>query len=258
MFTLAIMLKHIIKILFVFLVFFSILKSGQAQNVEMPQISGLVLEKTTGKRLAEVNVINLRTNRKVVSNNFGVFYIQAMVGDSLALTKVGYGPVKTVIYSMDDILIELKPGLEIEEVVVARRTKEQEMADILRDYERKGIYNGGKNKVGTYLASPATALYNLFGREAKNMKRFEKYMNREVNDIAVDRIFTQKAVADVTGLSGEELLNFMELYRPSYDTAVKWGQYDLLAYISRSFKAWDEQGRPEPVRLPKLKILPQN
>lgn len=229
-----------------------------AQKVEIPQISGLVLENTTGKRLAEVNVINLRTNHKVVSNNFGVFYIQAIVGDSLSLSKVGYGPVKTVINSLDDILLELKPGIQIEEVVVARKTKEQEMADILRDYEKKGIYNGGKNSVGTYLASPATAIYNLFGREAKNMKRFEKYMNREVNEIAVDRIFTQKVVSEVTGLSGEQLFHFMELYRPSHETAAKWGQYDLLAYISKSFKTWDEQGRPEPVRLPKLIILPQN
>lgn len=252
------MFKHILKMLFLFLVALFSIKNGSAQKVEIPQISGLVLENITGKRLAEVNIVNLRTNHKVVSNNFGVFYIQAMVGDSLSLTKVGYGPVKTVIHSMDDILIELKPGMQIEEVVVARRTKEQEMADILRDYERKGIYNGGKNSVGTYLASPATALYNLFGREAKNMKRFEKYMNREVDEIAVDRIFTQKAVSDVTGLTGEELSNFMELYRPSYDLASKWGQYDLLAYINRSFKSWDEQGRPKPVKLPKLKILPQN
>lgn len=233
-------------------------KEGIAQMSSMPHISGLILERTTGKRLADVNVVNLRTNRKVVSNNFGVFYIEAMVGDSLSLSKVGYGPIKTVINTLEDILLELTPGVQIEEVVIARKSKQEEMEDILRDYEKKGIYNGGKNRVGTYLASPATALYNLFGREAKNMKRFEKFMNREVNELAVDKIFTRKVVAETTGLEGEALVNFMEIYRPSYDLANNWAQYDLLNYITSSFKRWEAEGRPAPVRLPKLEIPAQN
>ncbi len=229
-----------------------------AQMSSMPQISGLVLEKTTGKRLADVNVVNLRTNKKVVSNTYGVFYIEAMVGDSLSLTKVGYGSIKTVINTLEDILLEMQPGMQIEEVVVARKTKQQEMEDILRDYEKKGIYGGGKNKVGTYLNSPATALYNLFGREAKNMKRFEKFMSRESNEIAIDKVFSVKVVSETTGLKGDELINFMELYRPPYETAIKWGQYDLLNYITTSFKKWEEDGKPAPMRLPKLEISSQN
>lgn len=258
MFTLVEMLKDIFKIIIVFPFLFLMTEEVNAQMSALPQISGLVLEKTTGKRLGEVNVVNLRTQRKTVSNNFGVFYIDAMVGDSLSLTKVGYGPIKTVINTFEDILLEMQPGLQIEEVIVARKTRQQEMEDILRDYEKKGIYGGGKNRAGTYINSPATALYNLFGREAKNMKRFEKFMDREVNEIAVDRIFTQKIVSETTGLQGEELLNFMELYRPSHDTASKWGQYDLLNYITSSYKNWVAQGKPAPTRLPKLEIPPQN
>ncbi len=258
MFTLVLMLKNIFKLLIVFPLLFLTSQETWAQMSTMPQISGLVLEKTTGKRLADVNVINLRTNRKSISNNFGVFYIDAMVGDSLSLTKVGYGSIKTTINTLEDILLEMQPGMQIEEVVVARKTKQQDMEDILRDFEKKGIYNGGKNRVGTYLNSPATALYNLFGREAKNMKRFEKFMNREVNEIAIDRIFTQKVVSETTDLEGEELLNFMELYRPPYESVIKWGQYDLLNYITTSFKSWEAQGRPAPVRLPKLEIPEQN
>lgn len=256
MFTLVQMLYARVKFLFLFSVIFFTFQNGYAQMGKLPQISGLVLEKVTGKRLADVNVINLRTNKKVISNTFGVFYIEAMVGDSLSLTKVGYGPIKTEVSTLEDILLEMKPGLSIEEVVVVRKTREQEMADILRDYEKKGIYNGGDNSFGTYLNSPATALYNLFGREAKNMKRFEKYMNGEVNQLAVDRIFTSKIVSETTGLEGQGLLDFMELYRPTHDVAKQWGQYELLNYITSSYKKWDAEGRPAPARLPKLEIKP--
>lgn len=252
------MIKFFIKIVILLLVFFGFIQKGEAQVTDLPKVSGLILEKSTGNRLADVNVINLKMNRKVTSNNFGVFYIDAMIGDSLSISKVGYGTIKLVLYTLDDVVVEMQPGMQIETVVVARKTRQQEMEDILRDYEKKGIYNGGKNKVGTYLNSPATALYNLFGREAKNMKRFEKYMDREVNEIAVDRIFTKSIVTEHTGLEGEALQHFMEIYRPSYELSKNWGQYDLLKYITNSFKSWDEEGRPAPVKLPKLEIPPQN
>lgn len=252
------MIKFFIKIAILLSAFFSFIQKGEAQVTDLPKVSGLVLEKSTGSRLADVNIINLKTNRKVTTNNFGVFYIDAIIGDSLSISKVGYGALKLVLYTLDDVVVEMQPGMQIETVVVARKTRQQEMEDILRDYEKKGIYNGGKNKVGTYLNSPATALYNLFGREAKNMKRFEKYMSREINEIAVDRIFTKSIVTEHTGLEGESLQHFMEIYRPSYELSKNWGQYDLLKYIANSFKSWDEQGRPAPVKLPKLEIPPQN
>src|SRR5690606_19774035 len=115
-----------------------------------------------------------------------------------------------------------------------------------------------KNSVGTYVSSPATALYNLFGREAKNMKRFEKFMDREVDEIQVDRIFSKAKIAEITGLSGDDLQNFMDLYRPSLSMAQALGQYDLLNYVNRSLKSWNEQGRPASQKLPKLSIPPQS
>ncbi len=250
------MIKILIKITLCILFVGGLFSLLQAQ--QSPTLSGLILEKGTGTRIADVNVINLRTNKTTRTTVYGVFYIEAAIGDSLSFSKIGYGPLKTVLFTMEDVLLEMQPGLQIETVVVSRRTREQEMEDILRDYEKKGIYNGGKNKVGTYLSSPATALYNLFGREAKNMKRFEKFMDREAEEMAVDRIFSKAAVSHATGLQGEELNNFMDLYRPSSGQIERWGQYDLLAYITRSFKSWDEQGRPAPQKLPKLEIPLQN
>lgn len=251
-------MKRILAYIFAALALLLFVQQVEAQVSELPKVSGLVLEKGTGKRISDVNVVNTRTKRVVFTNAFGVFYIEAAVGDTLSITKVGYGPLKTVIYSNDDILLEMQPGILLEEVVIARRSKRQDMEDILRDYSKKGIYNGGKNTLGTYLNSPATALYNLFGKDAKNMKRFEKFMSRELDAMAVDRIFNKEAVTKVTGLQGEELEHFMELYRPTYDQVSKWGQYDLLEYINKSFKTWDANGRPAPEKLPKLEIPPQN
>ena len=224
---------------------------------EAGSISGLVLEKGTSTRISDVNVNNLKNGQSARTNAYGVFTIFAAVGDTLSVNKVGYGPVKTVVRTLEDILVDLQSGLTIETVVVTRTSKEAELRGYLDEYRKKGVYNNGQNKFGTYLASPATALYNLFGQEAKNAKRFEKYMHQEVEATKVDRIFNKTLVTQLTKLEGEELQSFMDLYRPSYSTAQYWGQYDIMSYITRSFKSWDEQGRPKSQRLPKLEIPEQ-
>ncbi|HLQ99100.1 MAG TPA: hypothetical protein VK102_01900 [Sphingobacterium sp.] len=220
-------------------------------------ISGILVDKETKDRLSDVNITNLQTNKKARSNHHGIFFIEASPGDSLSFTKVGFGAVKTRVSSRDDILIEMQAGLEIETVIVSGKSREAEMRDMLKDYEKKGVFNGGKNKVGTYLNSPATALYNLFGREAKNAKRFQKYMDREQEEIQVDRVFSKAKVQKETQLEDKDLEDFMDLYRPSYRMVSTWGEYDLVAYINRSFRQWEKEGRPRPEPLPKLDIPPQ-
>ena len=220
-------------------------------------VSGMVVEKGGSTRLSDVNVTNLRTKKRVQTNTFGVFIIEASVGDSLYLTKTGYGPVKTILQTTEDILMEMQAGLTIETVVVSRMSKEAEMRDMLDDYRKKGVYNGGKNTLGTYLGSPATALYNLFGRDAKNAKRFASLMDRELEESQVDRVFNKTTVRSVIDLEGDELQSFMDMYRPSYSMVKNWGQYDFMHYVKRSFDAWDKNGRPRSERLPKLDIPPQ-
>lgn len=220
-------------------------------------ISGIVVEKGGSLRISEVNVTNLRTQRKALTNTFGVFIIEASPGDSLSFTKIGYGPVKTLLYTSEDILIEMQAGLTLETVVVSRKSREAEMRDMMDDYTKKGVYNNGKNKVGTYLNSPATALYNLFGRDAKNAKRFAKVMDQELEETQVDKLFNKTSVGALTNLTGDELQSFMDLYRPSFSAVQYWGQYDLMNYVKTSLATWEKNGRPQSHRLPKIELPAQ-
>lgn len=227
-------------------------------TIRQKEISGLVLEHgTSNTRIVDANVTNLRTRQSVRTSMQGVFTLLAQVGDSLSVEKTGYGPIKTAIRTLDDIILEMQPGLEIETVVVSRSTREEELRRTLSDYGKKGVYNGGHNTVGTYLASPATALYNLFGKEPKNARRFEEYMNKELEQTNVDRKFNRTLVAKLTKLEGDQLKSFMDMYRPSWSRVQNMGEYDLMMYINKSFAEWDKNGRPKPNRLPKLDIPKQ-
>jgi len=231
--------------------------SARPTSAQPSGVSGIVVDRESGLRLSEVNISNLRTKERAVTNTFGVFVIAAAVGDSLSFSKIGHGPVKTVVHTLDDILIEMQAGLTIETVVVSRMGREAEMRDMLDDYRKKGVHNGGKNTLGTYIGSPATALYNLFGRDAKNAKRFARLMERELEEAKVDRVFNKTTVGELTKLEGDELQSFMDLYRPSAGMVERWGQYDFMNYVKRSFASWEKNGRPRSLRLPKIEIPPQ-
>lgn len=244
---------HISLLSFIFLFFLG--ADVYAQQIQ--RISGMVYEKGTSLRLPEVNVRNLRTNKSVVSNSFGVFLIEASVGDSLSFSKIGYSEAKTLIADLKDFYVELQPGIRLETVIIERKTKEAELNDAMRDYGKKGVYNGGNNKFGTYLASPATALYNLFGREAKNAKRFSRFLDNEKKQLEVDKVFSKEAVREITKLDGKNLDSFMRIYRPSYDMVENWQHYDFLEYVQRSLADFDKNGRPEGLVLPDIKVKTQ-
>src|SRR5690606_7637384 len=102
-------------------------------------VSGIVVEKGGSARLSDVNVTNLRTKKRVQTNTFGVFIIEESVGDSLSLIKSGYQQVKTIFLLLVYILVEMLPGLTIEDVVVSRMIKVVEMRDMLDIYSKKRV-----------------------------------------------------------------------------------------------------------------------
>lgn len=244
---------HISLLSFVFLFFLG--TNVHAQQIQ--RISGMVFEKGTSSRLPEVNVRNLRTNKSVVSNSFGVFVIEASIGDSLSFSKIGYAEAKTLISDLKDFYVELQSGIRLETVIIERKTKEAELNEAMRDYGKKGVYNGGSNKFGTYLASPATALYNLFGREAKNAKRFGRFLDSEKEQLQVDKVFSKDAVREITKLEDKDLDSFMRIYRPSPNMVANWQHYDFLEYVQRSLTDFNKNGRPEGLTLPDIEVKTQ-
>lgn len=248
--------KYLSLLLFFLLAFYGLPQKVKAQQIQ--KVSGMVMQKGSANRIAEVLVYNMRTHRSTVTNTFGVFTSEASIGDTLSFTKVGYGQVRTVVTSHDDFVVELQEGITLETVTIQRMSKEAELNDAMRNYSKKGIYNGGKNKIGTYLGSPATALYNLFGSEAKNARRFSSFMDKEKDELQVDRIFSIEKVKAATQLEGEQLASFMQIYRPSYDAAQYWGEYDFRHYVESSLEDFNKRGRPKSEKLPDIEVRTQH
>lgn len=225
---------------------------------ESGTVRGVIVEAGSNNRVANANITNKTTNLTVTSNLSGDFQLSAQVGDSLIIRKLGYLEVVTEIKTLSDILIDLKQSsIQIETVTVEQRGKEAEMQEALRGYRKQGVYYEGKPSTLQYIFTPITALYERFGRTPSNARRFRDYMNREMEETAVDKLFNKTRINQLTGLEGDDLVNYMAWYRPSYEKVQHWGEYDITHYIQTSFKQFDRDGRPPAPKLPKLEIPPQ-
>lgn len=220
-------------------------------------VKGAVLDYGNGQRISNVEIFNSNTKEYTASNSMGLFTIRVKEGDTLKTKKEDYNEVVRIVHGTSDIIIRIKPFLQLEEVNVFGQSKKDQLDDVMEDFRKKGNYFNGKPPLLAYALSPISALYGLLGKTPKNARRFQNYMNIELEESVIDRKFPAYLVETVTGLSGEDLNNFLALYRPSYEQAKNWNDYDTRAYIKKTFEKFESEGRPAAPTLPKIAIPKQ-
>jgi hypothetical protein len=225
-----------------YIVFFLVFTTTffQAKAQETGVIKGVIMEKGTQSRVAAAEIYNKKNKVTVRSNDFGLFQISAYPGDTLVVYKQGYTDAQQVIPSVKDVVIYVDRGTTLAEVNIYGQTKKQEMNEMKRDYRDKGSFYAGKPPVLSYIFTPLTALYELFGRTPKNAKRFNRYYNTELQQTEIDGYFNESLIKKHTDLSGDALEDFMLNYRPDYETAKNWSEYDALKYIREAYKKYTD------------------
>jgi hypothetical protein len=203
-------------------------------------LGGVVFEKGTSNRLTGSAIINKRTGYTVTSNDLGLFQIKAAVGDTLLAMKMNFSDAEVAVSSNKDILIYLTGSRMLKEVNISGQTKRQELDELKRDYKNKGSFHQGKPPFLSFIFTPLTAVYELFGRTPKNARRFGRYYETELQQTQIDGFFNEFLIQSNTDLKGKELEKFMLDYRPEYEKAKNWAQYDAIKYIRDSYKKYTD------------------
>jgi hypothetical protein len=220
-------------------------------------VQGLIMDKSGASRINGVYILNKKTGISTFSNELGLFRIGASVGDTLFISKSGYSELSLPLLELSDKVLMLQPVISLSEVKVMGQTKKQELDAIKDQYRKKGSYYAGKPPLLAYFFRPLTALYELLGKTPAQARRFNTYYIKELQESEVDRRFSAFAIKDVTGLEGNDLKNFMILYRPDYQDIAKFDEYALINYIRSSLQKFDAAGRPAAIKsLPTLPKAP--
>lgn len=181
----------------------------------------------------------------------GTFTIKAQPGDSLSFTKTDYG-IQYMIVNGFDLVVHLQPEIKLNEVRITGQSKRQELSEVMQGYRNKGIYYDGKPPVLSFLVSPLTGIYELFGKEPGRLKRFNAFAKRELEASEVDRRYNRAMVTRVTGLTDSTAIRgFMDFWRPSYEDLKLWGEYDLMRHIKTNYEYFKKNGN-RGIKLPEV------
>ncbi|MFC4212207.1 hypothetical protein ACFOWA_13500 [Pedobacter lithocola] len=229
-----------VRYLFVTLLF-CLITISSIVNAQDFIVKGVVLEKGSNVRVALANITNLRTKTGVTSNDLGMFQLKAAIGDTLQIGKTYLNDQRILVLGRQDILIYMIRGsTTLNEVTILGSTKKQDLADIKRDFQSKGVFNGGKSSFLSAIFNPINGLYNLVGRDPKNARRFSRYADNEIKQSQIDVYFNPSIIKNNTELRGDTLEKYMIDYRPEFQKAQHWNSYDYIKYIKESSKKFTD------------------
>jgi len=226
--------KHFIHF---FLLFFSLL-TGQL-FAQKGYVLGKVLDVATKQGVNLATITNLKTRDMTRTNKYGVFFLDASVGDSIEIASLTHergafrwnGDAEEMTF----LLKKLDKAIELPEVRVASKREQElqkEIARVVAEPEaRKNLSFGEAIKMAQ---SPISLLYELFSKSAKEDRKVAMLMQEKRRRDLANYRFAMIA-GQATELSGDRLervryyCNFSEEflllssdYELTYEVLQRW------------------------------------
>lgn len=186
-------------------------------------LKGTVTETGSKEKMPNVFVTDKNNKEAALTEKDGSFEIKTAVGHLLIFNSPGYVSDTLYVINMSPVRIQLAPqGIALREVnITSSRPAFNARAEYPQVYERSKVY----------VFSPST----WFSKDGKNARRLKHYFAREEQERHVDAVFTRVYVGSLVPLKGEELENFMSMYRPSYQFLISNNSESLASYINDSY-----------------------
>lgn len=192
---------------------------ANAQNLK-----GTVEEAGKKTRLSNVFIKDINNKQLTLTDNNGNFEIKSETGHTLIFNAPGY--VTDTLY-----VIDMQPKtVKLEVLTIALR--QVNINATRTPFNPQQEYPEVYQKSKLYVLSPTT----WFGKESKDARRLKRYFALEQQQEKVDQVFNAAYVGSLVPLKGQDLDDFMTLYRPSYEFVKANGGQSLGIYINDCYK----------------------
>ncbi|WP_099371399.1 hypothetical protein [Sphingobacterium sp. 1.A.5] len=241
--------------LIIFIIFNFLFTSGLYAQIQY-SYPGTIFSSDSTLLLKNIEVINKRTKQTLYSGADGSFHIDANPYDSIMFVHPHWNTLTIEAYDLPELVYLQKKAIVLEEIVIMGNTKAarfKELHAMKHDYNVKGgLHYSGKPPwylLSPFGGSPITFFYEKFSAAGKNARRFEKFMNQEIENMEVDQIFNKVSIYEIIPMENDELEKFMVEYRPDLETAQYWTTYDLHVYVKNSYKEFKEKNSQNHINL---------
>ncbi|MBV9961729.1 MAG: hypothetical protein JO072_05730 [Parafilimonas sp.] len=235
------------KPLIFFLLIFSLTRTAQSQSV-----SGTVSDYFSKGPLNAVT-IQTTSGQHTISDSLGRYSIEVKRNDSIWFS---YLNKQTVKYPVDTITHP--QSFDIALYVDARwlpevrvKTKDYKLDSIENrqtyakafNYRKPGLRFSPSQNASNYVPGSVTAgldldeIVNTFRfRRNRELYALQQRLIQDEQDKYIDHRYTKLLVKKLTNLDGQELITFMNFYRPTYDELQLMNDIELGYYIEQCYK----------------------
>ena len=209
------------------------------------RVSGRVYDISKYRPLEAVSVLTT-SGSGTVSDSLGHYSIIVRETDSIWFSYLNRPTPKYPVRSIANVQnfeISLHVNsTELKEVKIMPRNYRLDSIQNRLDYAK--AFNFRKPGVGSALdMSPGgsvgldiTELIQMFQfRRNKRMTAFQNRLLQEEEDRYIDHRFSRALIIKLTGLRGDALNNFMEIYRPTVEFVESSTDYEFQDYIKKCF-----------------------
>jgi hypothetical protein len=214
-----------------FFLFLSVTAFSQV-TAEDSRISGTITNDNTNLPISNVNIINLNKVIGAVSDEKGVFILNATVNDTLLLSYIGFQSLKIRVtndwiknkttqiqmtekaIALEEIIIQpyyLTGYLEVDsKLIPSPNNYRYSISGLPQGYEA-GQYS--PNAFGNILGSmfnPADALYNFFGKKGNQLKRLKQIKKDETVRNLLESKFDRETLATLLGIDKKEIAEILD------------------------------------------------
>ncbi len=209
--------------------------------------------------LPGVSIRNLNSKKSTSTNKDGKYTISANIGDLLEFSAVGYHTDTLYLTNLLNRTIYLPVKTnnlkDVDIKAVRMNSQITDAKDPLA--EKYTLLSTGGNLNRKRMTDKVGGLsLNLgYGKYKRQQRKEADLEEKEMYQDEIDENFTPRAITELTKLEGEELKNFMIIYRPSIEAVKGERPFRYAFYISLAFAAWNKLTPQERKLqdLPKLK-----
>lgn len=214
------------------------------------QVSGFILESENLRPIPFAHVLIPSNRLGVISDASGFYNILIEAKDSLEFSAIGFEVVhfglptgiSSDYFSYNVLLKPIRYDLETYDfnqfnyarvVEKIRQMGVDEKAATLTDENlAKGVYLS-RPGTGILLSGPFTRLYNKFSRQAREMAKLQELLNNENQAAVAQSKLTPELIESVTGLSKEDLDEFVRFCDMGKEFVATATTYDLMIALGR-------------------------
>ena len=239
----------------------SSLKIAEAQQTDVVLFSGKLENAEEKAPVSYAAIFNKTTKNTVFSDSLGYFSINAKSGDTLYISRIGFSYkelilTEALIKQRKVHFIEMNPrSYDLQAVTINNdwgtydefkykiiHTPAPKPKNVINPYVFQGLNDAPviiKEQASIPLGSPVTALYMLFSKEGKSLRKLEKLKEEEQKTLSYGDKYNSLIVSKITGFKDLELEKFMKFCNPDINFIMNATEVDITTKVLECLKNYN-------------------